>query len=308
MSDHVLESGDSPELEALFENAAHAAKTPPPPPVAPIGSDAGDSPELEALFESVARTASLETPPVTAKPYGDNGDSDELQALFDSLAAAHPPEPDNPPPPLPEIPKPDPQVLEMYTRVGQMTRKLHDALHELGYDKSLERAASTIPDAKDRLAYIASLTENAAMRALNATDQAGPHQDTVEKGAVALSVGWDKLYAGQLSVDEFKLLSQHTRDYLASVPTHTQATRTQLMEIIMAQDFQDLTGQVIKKVVEMVQHMESELLAFLMEFSDKKVESKDTTLLNGPVVKAEGRTDVVTSQQQVDDLLESLGF
>ena len=71
------------------------------------------------------------------------------------------------------MPKPDPQVLEMYTRVGQMTRKLHDALHELGYDKSLERAASTIPDAKDRLAYIASLTENAAMRALNATDQAG---------------------------------------------------------------------------------------------------------------------------------------
>ena len=53
---------------------------------------------------------------------------------------------------------------------------------------------------------------------------------------------------------------------------------------------------------------ESELLAFLMEFSDKKVESKDSTLLNGPVVNAEGRTDVVTSQQQVDDLLESLGF
>ena len=104
MSDHVLESGDSPELEALFENAAHTAKTPPPPPVAPIGSDAGDSPELEALFESVARTASLETPPVTAKPYGDNGDSDELQALFDSLAAAHPPEPDNPPRPCPRSP------------------------------------------------------------------------------------------------------------------------------------------------------------------------------------------------------------
>ena len=100
--------------------------------------------------------------------------------LFDSLAAAAP-EPEVVPPPVPEMPKPDPQVLEMYTRVGQMTRKLHDALHELGYDKSLERAASTIPDAKDRLAYIASLTENAAMRALNATDQAGPHQDSIEK-------------------------------------------------------------------------------------------------------------------------------
>lgn len=316
MSDHVQENGDSPELEALFDTMSHqqaAKQVAVPPPVAPslaaIGDGSGDSAELEALFESVARTAALETPPVTVKPFGDNGDSDELQALFDSLAAhTAPPEPDNLPPPLPEIPKPDPQVLEMYNRVGQMTRKLHDALHELGYDKSLERAASTIPDAKDRLAYIASLTENAAMRALNATDQAGPHQDTMEKGAVALSLGWDKLYAGQLSVDEFKLLSQHTRDYLGSVPSHTQATRKQLLEIIMAQDFQDLTGQVIKKIVEMVQHMESELLAFLMEFSDKKVESKDNGLLNGPVVNAEGRTDVVTSQQQVDDLLESLGF
>ncbi len=314
MSDHVQENGDSPELEALFDTLSHkqaaqaAAPAAPvmPPPVG-VGDGSGDSAELEALFESVARTAALETPPVTVKPFGDNGDSDELQALFDSLAAAAP-EPEVAPPPVPEMPKPDPQVLEMYTRVGQMTRKLHDALHELGYDKSLERAASTIPDAKDRLAYIASLTENAAMRALNATDQAGPHQDSIEKGATALSLGWDKLYAGQLSVDEFKLLSQHTRDYLASVPSHTQATRTQLMEIIMAQDFQDLTGQVIKKIVEMVQHMESELLAFLMEFSDKKMESKDNGLLNGPVVNAEGRTDVVTSQQQVDDLLESLGF
>lgn len=313
MSDHVQENGDSPELEALFDSVSHdqtakavAPAAPVMPPPVGVGDGSGDSPELEALFESVARTAALETPAVTVKPFDDNGDSDELQALFDSLAATavEPPAP----PPVPEIPKPDPQVLEMYTRVGQMTRKLHDALHELGYDKSLERAASTIPDAKDRLAYIASLTENAAMRALNATDQAGPHQDAIEKGATALSLGWDKLYAGQLSVDEFKLLSQHTRDYLAATPAHTQATRAQLMEIIMAQDFQDLTGQVIKKIVEMVQHMESELLAFLMEFSDKKMESKDSGLLNGPVVNAEGRTDVVTSQQQVDDLLESLGF
>lgn len=315
MSEHVQENGDSPELEALFDSVSHehvAKEAPPAAPVMPtpvgVGDGSGDSAELEALFESVARTAALETPPVTVKPFGDSGDSDELQALFDSLAAASAPLAEPLAPLTPELPKPDPQVLEMYTRVGQMTRKLHDALHELGYDKSLERAASTIPDAKDRLAYIASLTENAAMRALNATDQAGPHQDSMEKGAAALSLGWDKLYTGSLSVDEFKLLAQHTRDYLASVPTHTQATRTQLMEIIMAQDFQDLTGQVIKKIVEMVQHMESELLAFLMEFSDKKVENKDSSLLNGPVVKAEGRTDVVTSQQQVDDLLESLGF
>ena len=92
------------------------------------------------------------------------------------------------------------------------------------------------------------------------------------------------------------------------MPTHTQGTRTQLLEIMMAQDFQDLTGQVIKKIVDMIQLMESELLSFLVEFSDPKIEPDKCGLLNGPVINAEGRNDVVTSQQQVDDLLDSLGF
>ncbi|XLM20049.1 protein phosphatase CheZ [Chromobacterium piscinae] len=197
----------------------------------------------------------------------------------------------------------------MYEHIGQMTRKMHDALRDLGYDKSLEKVAETIPDAKDRLAYIATLTENSAERVLNATDIAKPLQDNLESQALALSARWEKLYANLLSVEEFKRLAEETRQYLKDVPNQTQATNTQLLEIVMAQDFQDLTGQVIKKMMGMVKILETELVNFLIEFSpDEKKGELNTSLLNGPVINPEGKTDVVTSQQQVDDLLESLGF
>ncbi|KUM02840.1 protein phosphatase CheZ [Chromobacterium subtsugae] len=250
MPDHMLENGDSPELEALFESVARQQQDQEPPAAAPAGE------------ETASKMFSSETNPST-----------------------------------------------MYEHIGQMTRKMHDALRDLGYDKSLERVAETIPDAKDRLAYIATLTENSAERVLNATDIAKPFQDNLERQAQALSERWEKLFANLLSVEEFKNLAAETRQYLKDVPSQTQATNTQLLEIVMAQDFQDLTGQVIKKMMGMVKILETELVSFLIEFSpDEKKGELNSSLLNGPVINPEGRTDVVNSQQQVDDLLESLGF
>ncbi len=201
------------------------------------------------------------------------------------------------------------QAEQMYSRVGQLTRKLHDALHELGYDKSLERAASAIPDAKDRLSYIATLTENAAERALNAIDRAQPHVTALEQQAGELAGQWQRAVNNQLSVDEFRTLALQSRDYFTRVPAQTQKVSAELMEIVMAQDFQDLTGQVIKKIVEMVQLMEHDLLDFLMDYqADSPPALASSQSGHGPVVSPDKHTDVVTDQQQVDDLLASLGF
>ncbi|GHD72521.1 protein phosphatase CheZ [Vogesella fluminis] len=237
----------------------------------------------------------------------ESGDSPELEALFESIAKqqASPQET-----PSAEADGANPQAaLAIYAQIGQMTRKLHDALRELGYDKSLEKMADAIPDAKDRLGYIATLTANAAERVLNATDIARPIQDELQSQSVILSGRWEQLFANQLSVDDFKLLAADTRRFLAQAPQQTAATNAQLLEIVMAQDFQDLTGQVIKKVMDMVKTLESELLTVLIEYlpAEKKVEL-GSDLLQGPVVNPDGRSDVVTNQQQVDDLLESLGF
>ena len=121
---------------------------------------------------------------------------------------------------------------------------------------------------------------------------------------------WDRVFANQMGVDDFKALAADTRTFLkAQLPDRTAATKAQLMEIMMAQDFQDLTGQVIKKVVSVAQDIESQLMNALIEVmpGERRTESVNS-LLNGPVINAEGRTDVVVDQQQVDDLLDSLGF
>lgn len=237
----------------------------------------------------------------------ESGDSPELEALFESIAKQQASQQEAS---SVEVDGANPQAaLAIYAQIGQMTRKLHDALRELGYDKSLEKVADAIPDAKDRLGYIATLTANAAERVLNATDIARPIQDELQSQSASLSGRWDQLFANQLSVDDFKLLAADTRRFLAQAPQQTAATNAQLLEIVMAQDFQDLTGQVIKKVMDMVKTLESELLTVLIEYlpAEKKVEL-GTDLLQGPVVNPDGRSDVVTNQQQVDDLLESLGF
>jgi chemotaxis protein CheZ len=167
-----------------------------------------------------------------------------------------------------------------------------------------------MPDARDRLKYIANLTAQAADRVLNATDLANPLQDELEAGAALLDAKWDALYANQIGVEDFKLLASETRAFLKNaVPQRTAATKAQLREIMMAQDFQDLTGQVIKKIIAVAQEHETRLMSILIETmpAEKHIDPLKG-LLNGPVINAEGRTDVVVNQEQVDDLLDSLGF
>ncbi|MDO8958322.1 MAG: protein phosphatase CheZ [Rhodocyclaceae bacterium] len=267
--------------------------------------ESGDSQDLQALFDTIAG-GPAPVPPAPAAEPNPGGDSDDLQSLFDSVAeqvsagAAAAPA-------LAATGAPTQEAT--YNRLGQMVRKLHDSMRELGYDKGLEETARKIPDARERLAYIAQMTEQAASRVLNATDIALPVQNELEHHARQMGARWDKMFANQLSVDEFKALAADTRTFFAVAPSKIDITNAQLREIMMAQDFQDLTGQVIKKVVELVQGVETQLLQVLIEVmpEEKKAEAP-VNLMNGPVISAAGRTDVVTSQAQVDDLLESLGF
>jgi chemotaxis protein CheZ len=242
----------------------------------------------------------------------DSGDSPDLEALFDSIASQQK-ETAEPQPAaetaVQSTSAPQSGNEEMYEQIGQITRKMHNALRDMGYDKSLERVADAIPDARDRLSYIASLTKGAADRVLNAIDVAQPLQDDLSSNSKTLSERWNLLYANQLSTEEFKQLANDTRQYLNQVPQQTHETSTQLLEIVMAQDFQDLTGQVIKKMMDMFKTLEAEMLNLLVEFSpEHKKGALDSSLLNGPAINQEGNPDVMSNQQQVDDLLDSLGF
>jgi chemotaxis protein CheZ len=238
-------------------------------------------------------------------------DSDELEALFDSIVAetSKPAAPTAPPPAALTTVTADGAQNDVVHRLGQLTRTLHDSLRALGYDKMLEKAAQALPDTQDRLQYIATMTEKAASRTLAATEAAQPIQESIGATAESLSADWDRLYANEMSVEDFKALAGRTREFLRTVPDQARVTNDHLLEIMMAQDFQDLTGQVIKKMTEMTQQVEKQLLELLLDqLPQERKEAIEASGLAGPVIKADGSKDVVTDQQQVDDLLESLGF
>lgn len=206
---------------------------------------------------------------------------------------------------------------EILNRVGHVTRLLHDSLQGLGLDKILEQVAQDIPDARDRLAYVARMTEQAAERVLNATDAAIPLQEDLATGALALEQRWKTVMNEPSLKSEYNRTADETLAFLALTGKNTAETKALLMDIMMAQDFQDLTGQVIKKITGLAQDLERQLVQLLIDFSPAKpkkdseagkAEVSDASLLmNGPQIDPDA-VDVVASQEQVDDLLDSLGF
>lgn len=198
---------------------------------------------------------------------------------------------------------------EVLARVGQMTRSLHESLRGLGFDKLLEKAAHDIPDARDRLDYVAKMTEQAAQRVLNAIDAATPLQEKIDSGAGSIAEDWRALLEAQTPDARYREMVERTLVYLESTRSDASATRQQLLDIMMAQDFQDLTGQVIKKVTELAQGIEQQLLQLLIDYAPAEMRREaDSGLLNGPQINPTGKSDVVANQAQVDDLLDSLGF
>ncbi|MDR2209231.1 MAG: protein phosphatase CheZ [Azoarcus sp.] len=285
----IDETEDTDELQSLFDNIA-----------------AGGNPEESAPVESAPVPPIPASAPKAVSSANNGDDNDELQSLFDSEAGKYaPPETDG----AEAEEESDDRDSMIFNRIGKMTRKLHDMLIELGLDGKLQAVADSVPDARQRLTYVAQMTEQAASKVLNATDIAKPLAVKIQTESEALCASWDKLFDNQLSVEEFKALSIDTRAFLGSAAGNGHVIDAQLLEIIMAQDFQDLTGQVIKKVLEIAQALESQLLGILIESAPEEMRSEKTgTLLNGPVIDGKGRDDVVTSQGQVDDLLASLGF
>ena len=286
----------------------------------------GDSDELEALFDSIAdsvRTRALQPSEEIKEPFPDQmienrGLAGETQVFSDSI----PEQGQNPPMTAPQAftlgKGRDPATMsewstqqKVFDQVGHMVRQLRETLNVLGYDRLIEQTVNdAIPDAKDRLTYISDEIERAASRVLNATDTASPLQEELEEEAALLAEKWNAVFANRMEIENFKLLVNDTREFLrTSVVQKTGETREQLLEIMMAQGFQDLTGQVIKEIATLIQRIESQLMNILIEtIPAEKRTSKLDTMLNGPVINANGRTDVVVNQEQVDALLDDLGF
>ena len=270
-------------------------------------TDAAD--DFDALFDEVSAQRVTAAPVMPAVPAAAH--EDDLEALFDQVALAHPfsaaaPASSAAVAGAAAVAAADASEKPMFERLGGIVRLLHDSLRELGYDKALTEASSQIVDAQDRLEYVAILTEQAANKVLNTLDDGMPAQDVLSKQAKRMDTRWSDLFAGKLSLDEFKVLAGDSHQFAQAVAAATEAEKARLLDIMMAQDFQDITGQLIKKVVAITKTVEHELTQLLRDNAPPAVRDKlaaKPALMSGPALPA-----VALDQDNVDDLLADLGF
>lgn len=199
--------------------------------------------------------------------------------------------------------QPDEQThSEIFQQLGLITRQLHDTLEQLGVMPQLQHAAEGLPDARSRLNYIAGKTADAANRVLNLVDEAKAEHQQIshETREMAQAIMKDPVRA---------VASGAVINFVGSMEVRTERIDTCLTDIMMAQDFHDLTGQVIAKVVSLATELESSLVKLLVEAAPtEQIRQHTQEVLAGPQVAPEARPDVVADQNEVDDLLASLGF
>ena len=199
-------------------------------------------------------------------------------------------------------------AADVHQQLGALTRQLHDSLNGLGLADKVKDWAGELPDAKSRLSYIARLTGEAAEKVLNQVDQAKAQHDHIaaETRRIGALIVKDPVAA---------VAKGHVMNFITDVEQSSKKVDQHLTEIMMAQDFHDLTGQVIAKVVNLAATIEEQLVLLLVQTAPPDAQAKLPTeeyaqapALAGPVVAGQAFQEVVTDQSQVDDLLASLGF
>ena len=191
---------------------------------------------------------------------------------------------------------------EVFQQIGSITRLLHDTMQQLGVMPRLQLATDGLPDARSRLTYIAQKTADAANKVLNSVDAAKADHAALNAATRAMA---EAIVANPVKA----VASGAMLNFVQDVEQRTARVDAHLTDIMMAQDFHDLTGQVVAKVVTLANELEDSLVKLLVSVVPPEQREKvDPSVLHGPVVNAAGRTDVVTNQGEVDDLLASLGF
>ncbi|CAM3890525.1 protein phosphatase CheZ [Rheinheimera salexigens] len=211
-----------------------------------------------------------------------------------------------------------PDSSELFAEVGKLTRQLHSSLESFHLDPSLNNLLEEdIPDAKKRLAHVIGMTEQAANRTMDAVESCLPIADHISQQLALIQPQWQRLMQRQLPLDEFKSMCHNVDGFLLQANIDSKTLNSLLTDVLMAQDYQDLTGQILSRVIELVREVEEGLIGLLTAFNksetasslaptkNKKVKARDA---EGPILDAAEREDVVTGQDDVDDLLSSLGF
>ncbi|OLF76213.1 protein phosphatase [Pseudoalteromonas haloplanktis] len=215
---------------------------------------------------------------------------------------------------------------QLFAEVGKLTRQLHEALKSFELDTRLtDITTDAIPDAKKRLNYVMEMTENAANKTMDAVEASLPLAQEIADEIADIKPTWDRLMNREIELGEFKSLCHSIDKFMNSSHHKTDELQMLMTNVLMAQDYQDLTGQVIRRVIELVREVEESLIHLLTAFAaqgeveptqltEQPEETEDSIVAQtlagpeGPIIDKESRNDVVSDQDEVDDLLSSLGF
>ena len=207
--------------------------------------------------------------------------------------------------------------MELFAEVGKLTRQLHDSLNSFNIDSRIaDLANEDIPVAQSRLNYVIETTEQAANKTMDAVETSMPIAEKLCSEITDILPKWKKLMARELELGEFKALCHSIDKFLEASSKDSSKLTELLTEVLMAQGYQDLTGQVIRRVIELVKEVEDSLVNVLKVFGEPEIseaaiqekQEKQAHSPEGPIIDAASRDDVVSGQDDVDDLLSSLGF
>lgn len=226
----------------------------------------------------------------------EQGNDSEVNSLIESIAIFH--------------------ESTLFHELGKLTRQLHETLNNFHVDPRVEDLTKNeIPDAKERLNYVIKMTEDSANRTLNAVEAGLPIAEELKDKSNVLNKKWQRFRQREMPVEEFRELSNEIDDYLSWSVIQSEKVRENFSHILMAQDFQDLTGQVIRRVISLVQEMEGNLID-LVRISGQRMKKEPLEENVGSDSKPDGpripgcdsHKDKLSSQDDVDELLSSLGF
>ena len=214
----------------------------------------------------------------------------------------------------------------LYQEVGKLTRELHSAIVNFQIDPHMPQAEeiSQITDATERLSYVVRLTEAAANRTMDLVEESTPLLGEMSQAAQGLRNDWGRFMRREMSAEEFRDLARRVEQFLGQSQHNADQLSAKMNDILLAQDYQDLTGQVIKKVTALVADVENSLLKLVLmashvdrfagihhdreQLRSEQAQQKEPSRGEGPQIHADKREDVVSGQDDVDDLLSSLGF
>ena len=203
--------------------------------------------------------------------------------------------------------------LALFGELRKLTQDLQSALDRFRLDsRLLSLAEKEVPDARHRLDHVLKLTDEAAHRTMDLVEKSAPLADKTAREAAEIVELWKRFRSRTIAVDEFRRMIERMDVFLASATTDMDQVRGNLSEVLLAQGFQDLSGQIIRGVMKLVTELET-ALTDLIRISKSgpraaKPLSEETRRGFGPTIPGINNGPAVGHQDDVDALLSGLGM